>query len=59
MGRGKARVRLMPVRVEDGEDTIRTLKHAKRLRRSHVMGAERPKFIWTEGRRCVPAVIAG
>ena len=23
------------------------------------MGAERPKFIWTEGRRCVPAVIAG
>ena len=23
------------------------------------MGAERPKFIWTEGRRCVPVVIAG
>ena len=35
MGWGKARVRLMPVR---GEDTIRTLKHAKRLQRSHVHG---------------------
>src|ERR1700687_2286181 len=23
------------------------------------IGAERPKFIWTEGRRCVPVVIAG
>src|ERR1700680_172052 len=23
------------------------------------MGAERPKFIWIEGRRCVPVVIAG
>jgi hypothetical protein len=22
------------------------------------MGAERPQFIWTEGRRCVPVVIA-
>src|SRR4029077_4319037 len=23
------------------------------------MGAERPKFIWAEGRRCAPVVIAG
>jgi hypothetical protein len=23
------------------------------------MGAERPKFVWTEGRRCIPVVIAG
>ena len=37
------------------EDTIQTLKHATRLRRSHVHGCGGPK----KGRRCVPAVIAG
>ena len=42
-----------------GEDTKRNLKHAKRLRRSHVHGCGAAKFIWTEGRRCVPVVIAG